>query len=329
MNDNQVFITGATGFIGIPLARSLADKGYIVHALYRDISKAKVLHHPNIRLFEGDVTRIETLKAAMKGCSKVFHVAGYTGVWARDPKIYEQINVNGSENVFDAAVAEGVNKIVFTSTAGVLGPSGKEPVDEKTQNALPFFTRYEASKARVESIIQERVRKGQQIVIVNPTRVYGPGLLSESNGVTRMIKMYQEGNWHFLPGNGKSIGNYAYIEDVVEGHILAMKHGVPGEKYLLGGNNLSYDEFFRTVGRVAGRKTWMIKIPLPLMLAASSVMMIWAGMTKTQPLITTSLVKKFNYNFETDMHKSITKLHYHITPFSKGVEKTLTWLQTN
>jgi len=329
VNDNQVFITGATGFIGIPLARSLADKGFIVHALYRDKKKTKLLQHSNIHLFEGDITNIETLKTAMKGCSQVFHVAGYTGVWARNPKIYEQINVNGSENVFESAAAEGVKKIVFTSTAGVFGPSGKEPVNEDTQNPLPFFSGYEASKASVEAIIKDRNLQGQEIIIVNPTRVYGPGLLSESNGVTRMIKMYQEGKWHFLPGNGKSVGNYAYIEDVVTGHELAMKYGKPGERYLLGGENLSYKRLFSVVSQVSGKNTWMINIPLPLMLAASSVMMTWAGISKKNPLITTSLVKKFNYNFETDLSKSITKLQYQITPFEVGVKKTLAWLKTN
>ena len=329
MKDNHIFITGATGFIGIPLTLKLAGQGYVVHALYRNKAKAGLLDHPNIRLFKGDITSIESLKQAMEGCSHVFHVAGYTGVWARDPKIYYQINVKGSENVFEAAKSLNVQKIVFTSTAGVLGPSDKYAVNENTQNALPFFTGYEASKASVEAIIQDRKGEGQQIVIVNPTRVYGPGLLSESNGVTRMIKMYHEGKWHFLPGNVKSVGNYAYIEDVVEGHILAMQHGEPGERYLLGGSNLSYEEFFRTLSRVSGRKSWMIKIPLPLMLAASSVMMKWAGMTKTNPLITSALVKKFSYNFKTDLNKSITKLNYHITPFEKGVEKTMAWLQTN
>ena len=138
-------------------------------------------------------------------------MAAYAAAWEKKPGDFSKYNVQGTINVIETAKKLGINDIVVTSTAGVFGPSLNEIITEATVSNIPYFTGYERSKAESERIISDYVRKGMRIVIVNPTRVYGPGALNESNSVTKMIKSYIEGKWHIIPGNGKSIGNYVFV----------------------------------------------------------------------------------------------------------------------
>jgi nucleoside-diphosphate-sugar epimerase len=241
---SNVLVTGATGFVGKQLALKLAGSGHKVHAMYRSESKIGELGHPNIRLFKGTLTDRASIDNAMKECDQVYHLAAFAAVWTRKPEeIYEQ-NVQGTANILESALKHGVKRVVHTSTAGIFGPSGEKPNSEDNPIAETHFVHYDRSKAGAEMTIKTYVRDGMDVIIVNPTRVYGPGKLGDSNGVTRMIRDYIKGKWHIIPGNGQSVGNYVYIDDVVEGHILAMEKGRTGERYLLGGSDLSFNEFF-------------------------------------------------------------------------------------
>lgn len=325
----KIFVTGATGFIGLNLVKKLTEQGHTVHALYRSEAKAaKLRKNRSVKLFKGTITQPETLKKGIKGCRAVFHLAAFAKVWAKKNDTFYQINYTGTQNVIDAAQKAGVEKIVVTSTAGVLGPSQKqELVTEKTQRKVPYFTGYEATKAESEKLIAQKIENGQHIVIVNPTRVYGPGILSDSNGVTKMIWLYCKGKFRTLPGNGKSIGNYVFIDDVVQGHILALEKGKPGERYALGGENVSYRRFFQTLARLSGKKYKMFPFPLFLMLAAAQLMLWAAKILGTPPLITPQWVRKYNYNWAVSSQKAENELGYSITPLETGIKKTLDFLK--
>ncbi|RZT95768.1 farnesol dehydrogenase [Ancylomarina subtilis] len=323
----NILITGATGFIGTRLTLKLAEEGHCVHALYRSEEKAKAIAHPNVSLFKGDITDYRSIEKAVKSCEVIFHMAAYARVWAKDSDTFNRINVQGTVNVMDAAQKEGVRKIVFTSTAGVLGPSFAERVSENTERTTKYFSEYEMTKALAEEKMSEYIRKGLEIVVVNPTRVYGPGILSESNGVTKMIKLYFEGKFRWIPGNGKSIGNYVYVDDVVEGHILALEKGRSGERYILGGQNISYNSFFEQLAGLTGRKLRMIKLSLSLMLGTSYLFLLRTKILGTPPLITPNWVERFLHNWEVSSDKAIKELGYHITPLDIGLRKTLNWLK--
>ena len=240
----KVLVTGATGFIGINLCKELVNRGFKVNALYRSIDKANYLNNKNINLYRGDVTDPKSLEEAMLNCDYVFHLAAYAQVWAKDSQMFHSINYTGTLNILNIALKVGVKKIVVTSTAGVFGPSEGRVINEETRRKVDYFSLYERTKADAERLILERAAQGINVVIVNPTRVYGPGLLSTSNGVTRLIRLYIKGRFRFLPGSGNSIGNYVFIDDVVNGHLLALEYGKAGEKYILGGENVSYIDFF-------------------------------------------------------------------------------------
>jgi len=324
----KVFVTGATGFIGSHLALKLADEGHEVHALYRDEIKASVIRHPNIRLFKGDILTYNSLENPVKGCSQIYHTAAYTNVYDKDYMSIYRLNIEGAMNVIRAGIKSGVEKMVCTSTAGVLGVSEKVGCcDESTPRPKKYFIDYECSKVIMEEALKAISASGIQITMVNPTRVYGPGVLSNSNGVTRIMQRYIAGKWRVIPGDGSSIGNYVYVNDVVTGHIKAMDKGRSGESYLLGGSNLSYDEFFHELSILTGMKYKMIHIPIPLAEIAAMGMLILAGITGGSPLITPSLVRKYYHHWSVSSAKAALELNYQPIDFKIGAGLTIEWLK--
>ncbi len=323
----QVFVSGATGFIGIQLVKRLLSQGDSVHALYRSEAKADLIRLPGVRLFKGDILDPVSLETAMKGCEAAFHTAAFAGVWSKDASLIFRLNVDGALLVIDTARKLGLDRVVLTSTAGILGPSLKDPVDESSPPPASFFTQYEESKFRLEQSLLGDRKKHPEVVIVNPTRVYGPGYLSESNGVTRMIKQYMEGSWRLLPGNGRSLGNYVHVEDVVSGHLLALQKGKAGERYVLGGDNISYLQLFQYARKASGVNHRLFKVPLWLMLAAAFMMKGLSVLTKRPPLIVPNLVRKFNHNWIVSSRKSIHELGYAPRNAEEGITQTVQWIQ--
>lgn len=225
----------------------------------------------------------------------------------------------------DAALKLGIKKVIFTSTAGIFGPSITEKVDENSERKIDYFLEYEKSKAKAEELIKSYSKNNMEITIVNPTRVYGPGLLSKSNSVTIMMQAYTDGKWRFIPGDGTSIGNYVFIDDVVNGHILAMEFGKNGEKYLLGGTDLNYIELFSILRKITGKKYFMLKIPFVLISLMAEIMLLFSKIFNIPPAMTPSLIKKFSYSWEVSSQKAINELGYSITPFETGAIQTLQW----
>jgi farnesol dehydrogenase len=322
----KIFVSGATGFIGIQLVKRLVKDGHEVHALYRSESKADLIRHPGVVLFKGDILDSESLDTAMEGCQEAYHTAAFAGVWAKDSQLVYRLNVDGALNVMAAAGRKKIRRLVLTSTAGILGPSMGEAVHESSPDPTFFFTDYEASKNQLEQKLLGRTAAHPEVVIVNPTRVFGPGYLSESNGVTRMIKQYVEGKWRFIPGNGKSSGNYVHVEDVVQGHLLAMEKGAPGERYVLGGENISYLQFFEYVRKASGVRKRLFKIPLWIMLFAAGCMVLISKISGRPPLIIPNLVRKFNHNWIVSSDKAKRDLGYDPMDAFTGIQLTVQWI---
>lgn len=321
----KIFVTGSTGYIGQQLTAKLLEQGHTVHALCRTIPRGPVYEHSNYKTFLGDLSDLQSIRTAMAGCAQVYHLAAYARPWAKLPTTFFDVNVKGTVNILDAALATGVEKLVFSSTGATFGSSNGTPVTEESVRKMDFFTEYESSKFIAEERIEHYALKGLHGVIVHPFRVYGPGLWTESNAVSNLVKLYVEGNWHIIPGNGNTLGSFSYIDDVVDGHVLAMERGRSGERYILGGENVSFNEFFDLLKRVSGKDYFMAKVPLPLMLLYA--LKEEAGtLFGREPIITRKWVLKYNYNLDCSSDKSIRELGYRITPLEEGLRKTLNWL---
>jgi len=325
----KIFVSGATGFIGIQLVKGLIAEGHVVHALYRSESKAELIRHPDIKLFKGDILDPVSLDRALEGCEEAYHTAAFAGVRAKDPSLVYRLNVDGALNVLEAAGHQGIRRVVLTSTAGILGPSEKEAVHESSPAPATFFTEYEASKFQLEQRLLGRRDSTPEVILVNPTRVYGPGYLSESNGVTKMIKQYMEGRWRLIPGDGNSQGNYVFVEDVVAGHLLAMQKGKPGERYVLGGENISYLQLFNYVRESSGVRKTLFKTPLWLMLASAGLLKAISVLTGRPPLIVPGLVRKFNHNWIVSSDKAIRELGYQPVSARTGIHLTVQWIKNS
>jgi len=322
----KIFVTGSTGFIGSRLTTKLASEGHIIHALYRSENKIPKNLSPAIKLFKGDITDETSLEKAMSGCDAVFHVAAFAAVWHRDVREIYRLNVDSTVSILKIAARSGVQRCVVTSSAAVFGPSESAILSETSSLPAGFFTPYERSKAMMEKEIAGLTAAGQDIVLVNPTRLYGPGPLNDANSVTRLVKMYVEGKWHFLPGSGKSIGNYVYVDDVVNGHILALHKGLPGERYILGGENVSYIDLFSLLDELAGKHYQLFRFPLSMMLMSAGMMTLFASMTGIPPMITPGLVKKYNHHWKLTSEKARTVLGYSPVSLKEGLKSTLQWL---
>lgn len=324
----NIFISGATGYIGSRLSLTLAARGDQVQALVRNPEKLKHIRHPNISGVDGALHNVHSLQQAMSGCSEVYHIAALAGVWHPDPQAFYNINVQGSLNILEAAQRAGVRRVVLTSTAGVVGPTPDgNPVQEHTNANPDLTTAYEQSKLEAErQSLHYADRHHLELVIVNPSRVYGPGQWSESNGVTKMIRGYAAGTWRVIPGNGHSIGNYVFIDDVLNGHLLAMEKGRPGERYILGGEDSSFIDFFETLAQLTGRRHTMIHLPLTAMLAFAYMQQFLADSFGRRPMITPPFVHKFVRHWPLSSAKAERELGYTATSLEEGIRRTLAWL---
>lgn len=282
----KVFITGATGFVGHSLALYLAQKGHSIHVLARNPLSDGIPNHENITVFKGDITCRNTLVQALNNCESVYHTAALVRPWAKDAAQFYKINVEGTRNVLAESLKQGVKKLVFTSSCGVLGPSLNTPVTESDPRNTGFENDYEFSKLLAENLVKEYYHAhGLSTVIVSPSKVYGHGIDKQPISINRIITNYLKGRIIFIPKPASFIGNYCFIDDVIEGHVLAMEKGKAGEKYILGGENLSYAELFQKLRTISGTRAIVIPVPQQLISAAARIQYLKCRISGTEPFL--------------------------------------------
>ncbi len=323
----KILVTGASGFIGRKLCYSLAEMGFEVIGLCRNVDHPFLLQHRNIQYVEGDILDQQSLDAAMSGCYQVYHTAAMAKLWCRNEQDFFDTNVTGTKNVLNCALRMGVDRVVHTSTCGVWGPTLNLPVSEDDPRAVGFPIDYERTKYLAELEVKTFVKKGLEVVIVNPSRVYGEGPITDSNTVGKMVSGYLSGTWHFIPGKGITAANYAYVEDVVQGHILAMTKGRSGERYILGGEDICFNRFFSTLEQITGTKRKLYRIPIELIKTFSIMESIKSKCFGFQPYFLPEFADRLKFNQRYSSQKAVTELNYQITPFKIGLQKTVDHFQ--
>ncbi|GHT35924.1 NAD-dependent dehydratase [Planctomycetales bacterium] len=327
----KVFITGGTGFIGSKIVEFLIRRGYSVKVLVRKITDGKKqTANEKIEYVQGDILDIESVRNGMKDCRYVFHLAAYAKNWSPNPKTFDEVNIRGTENIFTAASGLNVEKIVWASTIVTLGPTAKGVIGNEYTPRITgvFFTDYERSKTEMEHKAEQWVKDGLPLVIVNPTRVFGPGLLSESNSVTKLIDNHRKCRFPFLLNWGRNIGNYAYVDDVAEGHILALEKGRIGERYILGGENVSMKELFDTVSQNDGKNYFQWKIYCVIPLCISYLLALQAKLTGIYPTITPGWIRTFLTDWAYTSEKAEKELGYSPLPLKEAIRRTCEWLDS-
>lgn len=241
-------VTGATGFIGGALARELRRAGHDVVALVRDPARAGDLARFGVELEPGDITQKETLLQPMRGVDGLFHVAGWYETGAHDTSRAERINIQGTRNVLETMRDLAIPKGVYTSTVGVFSDTGGRLVDESYRRGGPWLTVYDWSKWKAHyEVAEPMIRAGLPLVIVQPGLVYGPG---DTSMVHRGLLLYLQRKLRLAPK--KTAYCFSYIDDIADGHWLAMDKGRIGESYILAGPYTTFRDFFEIAERITG-----------------------------------------------------------------------------
>ncbi len=245
----RVLITGGTGFLGANLAAYLRRQGWAVRILRRATSPLEAVEDLDVEHVIGDVLDPDSLLPVMVGCDVVFHTAAVSAYWRTPAEQILGVNVEGTRNVLAAAREMNIRRVVLTSSLAALGvpEPGTLLTEDHPYNLPPGRFLYGYSKAMAEAIAQVFVEQGLDVVIVNPSVILGPRDIHRISG-SLLLEMAQ-GRVPALPPGGV---NVVAVEDVARGHVLALEHGRPGERYILGGENLTYRELADQIAEVLG-----------------------------------------------------------------------------
>ena len=290
----NILVTGATGCIGSNLSQRLLQLGYNVRAFHRTASNMMTLEGIDVEHVIGDIRDGGSLRNAMRGCDTVFHTAAVVSFWKRKREEQIDINVRGTRSVVEACLACGVEKLVHTSSVAALGyRSDGRLIDETTEfNWDPRVT-YKYSKHLGELEVFSGVARGLHAAIVNPTVVIGPRDAYIHGG--QIVRDTKRGRIPIYVEGGM---NVVSVHDIVAGHIAAASAGRSGERYILGGSNLTHLEVFSLAAKVLGVRPPFVKIPVWGAKALGAICDIYGDITKRQPWITSDLISgigKFNW----------------------------------
>lgn len=318
----NVLVTGGTGFIGSNLALALLQEGYRVRILRRPSSDLRAIGNADVEHVLGDLRDQAAIRRAVKGCDTVFHTAALVSYWRKERKEMMDINVNGTRNVVEACLELCVEKLVHTSSIAAVGfERGGRLANESTPfNWGTYNVGYRTSKHLSEKEIQRGVRLGLQAVIVNPSVVIGPGDIRFHGGqIVRDV--YKKRLFYFTAGGM----NVVSVEDVVYGHMRAAKVGRVGERYILGGENLTHEQIILTTSEVVGGWGPWFSLPSPLVTVMSTAAEWIGNATNTRPWISSELVAGIGLTVWFSHEKATRELDYHPTPFREAVDRTFHW----
>jgi dihydroflavonol-4-reductase len=318
----QLLVTGATGKIGNAVARRLAERGDDVIALVRDVTAAQRALPPAVRLIQGDVTDLRTVREAVEGVEGVFNCMGIYEQWMPDPGIFERVNSIGALNVIAAARQAGARRAVHTSTFDVFHADRGGTVREDRVADYPKPTVYERSKQRAEELVLGEARHGIEVVIANPATVIGPGPWQAAS-LDGAIRDAVRGRLPAAPPGGMTL---AYVDDVADGHIAAFDSGAPGERYILADGYASFREICAAAVEVAGRGRVPFALPTPLARAGAYAGEGISRLIRRPPLIGRGQLKFLLWEARADSTKAQHELGFTPTPWREAVARTVRWM---
>lgn len=323
----RYFVTGANGFIGSRICRSLLKQGAEVTGFCRPTSNIDSLKDVAINVVRGELGDVDSLRRPLEGHDFCIHLAGLAKPWSRNPDLFYTVNVGGTANVIRAVTESSCDKLVFTSTAGVFGSSANgTTLDEESPQPKTGLTDYVRSKQMAEQLVVEAASNGLNACIVNPTRTFGPGPLTKANSLTRIMAAYASGKWKLMPGNGSAIGNYVFVDDIVRGHILAAELGRPGKRYILGSENLSFKELFALIARHSGSSRRLWRVPKLAVLGMAWLMKLRADWTGIEPALTPKFAQKYFSDSPLSIERARNELGYQPQSIDSAIRTTMRWI---
>jgi dihydroflavonol-4-reductase len=326
MAGDVVLVTGATGFVGSAVARKLAGRGFAVRALVRKASPRANLAGVEADSVEGDMLDRDSMARALKGARYLFHVAADYRLWARDPQEIIRNNLEGAGAVMEAALAAGVERVVYTSSVATLNPrSDGVAVDETAPADMRSAVgAYKKSKVAAERLVERLVaERGLPAVIVNPSTPIGPRDIKP----TPTGKVIVDSATGKMPAVVDTGLNLAHVDDIAEGHLLALEQGRIGERYVLGGQDVSLMRMVADISALVGRPAPKVSLPLaplyPLAVAAEAV----AQLTGKAPFVTVDALKMASHTMFFSSAKAERELGYQARPYGEGLKDAVAWFR--
>jgi dihydroflavonol-4-reductase len=319
-------VTGASGFVGAAVARKLIERGERVRVLVRPTSDRRNLEGLAVEPVEGDLRDRASLAQALKGATALYHVAADYRLWTRNPDELYASNVEGSKAIIEAAAEAGVKRTVYTSSVAVLGINKDEtPSNEETPVSVEdMIGHYKRSKYLAEEAVRALVVEHDlDVVIVNPSTPIGPRDVKPTP-TGRMVLDAARGK---LPAFVDTGLNVVHVDDVAEGHLLAYEKGSKGERYILGGHDMSLQAILTEVARLAGRKPPRVKLPHGAVMPVAAVSELWASLFGGEPLATRDGIKMARKKMYFSSEKAKTALGYAPRPAEEALKDAVAWFR--
>jgi dihydroflavonol-4-reductase len=321
-------LTGATGFVGSAVARVLAARGHRLRLLVRPTSDRRNLAGIDAELALGDLTDTASLSRAADGCRYVVHVAADYRLWVPEPRAMMRANVDGTLAMMRAAQATGVERIVYCSSVAALGrPHDGSLADEDTPtDEADFIGTYKRSKFLAERAVMDLVRQqALPAVVVNPAAPVGPRDIKP----TPTGKMIRDAAAGRVPAYIDTGLNIVHVDDVAEGHALALERGQIGERYVLGGENLLLKDLLALVAQVVRRRPPRLELPEAVVWPAAWLMEGVARLTGIAPMMTRDHIKMARHRMFYSSDKAKRELGYAPRPVRTAIEDAVAWFRDN
>ena len=322
----KAFVTGATGFVGSHVARALAEQGADLRLLVRPTSPTANIEGLRGDRVVGDLCDLESLKSAMAGCDVVFHVAADYRLWARDPREMYRSNVEGTRNVIQAAQLASVRRVVYTSSVSTMGFTGNGHLahEDSPVNLREMIGHYKKSKFQAESLALEAGRNGAAVIVVNPTTPVGERDIKPTP-TGRIIVDFLKRKFPAYVDTGL---NLVDVKECARGHLTAMEKGKPGERYVLGGENLSLKQILDMLAAITGLPSPRVKLPYALALAAGVVDTAIRGvLLRREPRVTIDAVRMGRKKMFVSSAKAERELGWQIVPVDNALRRAVEWFR--
>jgi dihydroflavonol-4-reductase len=305
------------------VARLLVERGEAVRALVRPGSRVTDLA---VETATGDLRDPESLKRAVDGCSVVFHVAADYRLWARDPGELYRSNVDGTRNLLAASRNAGVRRVVYTSTVGCIGIPHEGTGDETTPVSLEDMAGdYKRSKFLAEQVALEFARDGFPVVIVNPTAPIGDHDVKPTP-TGKIVLDFLNGDMPAFIDTGLNVVD---VRDTAAGHLLACQRGTPGERYILGSENLTLAQILRQLAEIAGRKAPTVRLPYAVAYCAGACSTAWAQLTGNTPRVPLEAVRMARKKMWVTHEKARRELGFEPGPARQALARAVEWFQAS
>ena len=322
------FVTGATGFLGSHVARVLAEQGAALRLLVRPTSDLRNLRGLKAETATGDLRDAASLQKAMRGCDTVFHVAADYRLWVQDPDEMYRSNVGGTRAILEAAGKNGVARVVYTSSVATMGfTSDGHPADEESPVSLAdMIGHYKRSKFMAEQVAMQAGRSGLHVVTVNPTTPVGEQDVKPTPTGRIVVDFLKRK----FPAYVETGLNLVDVRECARGHIAALEKGTPGQRYILGGENLTLKQILDKLGHITGLPSPRVKLPYFFALATGVVDEAITGrLFGREPRATVDAVRMGKKKMFASSAKAERELGWRIVPVEDALRRAVEWFRNN